>query len=489
MSTVGAARASELQVASRWRDAARWAVLAAGDFFALAAAVMAGYLVWALPVHGMSVSMYLELFPFLALFLVAYAQAGLYPGFGLGPVELLRRTSLTTLLVAVVAASLTFALKLPHVYSRMSLGIALVGGLVAVPTLRVLVFRGAAGWDWWPEPVVLVGGPDEVGGLAEHLTDRPLLGYRAVGALIADGQESGTEADEAAGAMLAGLPVLGRVSADGTVPADARPVRTALVAGSGPAEVELAHRLQKAFRELLLVQTEGRLPVESVEVRNLGGLLGIRYSNNLLRARNRWLKRAFDLGVGTLLFLAAAPAIGVSALAVRLTTGGPAFYRDERAGHRGEPCSVPKIRTMRPNAREALERHLDEDPALREEWETHFKLEDDPRLIPGLGRFLRRWSLDELPQLWSVVTGEMSLVGPRPLPEYHAARYSDVARALREEVRPGVTGLWQVSDRSEATIEEQEAADVYYVRNWSLWLDLYLLARTVRAVLTGRGAY
>jgi lipopolysaccharide/colanic/teichoic acid biosynthesis glycosyltransferase len=196
-----------------------------------------------------------------------------------------------------------------------------------------------------------------------------------------------------------------------------------------------------------------------------------------------------DIGLGSLLLVISLPLIGVSALLVKLFSRGPAFYEQQREGLGGRPITVRKLRTMYVDADERLDTHLDADPAAREEWQNQFKLKDDPRIIPGIGYLLRRFSIDELPQLWAVVKGEMSLVGPRPLPAYHLTEFHSDFRLLRRRVRPGLTGLWQVMIRGEGTIQEQEAYDTYYIRNWSLWMDCYLLTRTLAAVIQGRGAY
>jgi lipopolysaccharide/colanic/teichoic acid biosynthesis glycosyltransferase len=143
---------------------------------------------------------------------------------------------------------------------------------------------------------------------------------------------------------------------------------------------------------------------------------------------------------------------------------------------------------MVPDAENLLKKKLAADPALQAEWDAHFKLKKDPRITP-VGWLLRKTSLDELPQLWSVVVGTMSLVGPRPLPQYHHDELKPRTQRLRVKVRPGVTGLWQVSGRSDSGTAGMDTWDTYYVTNWSIWLDAVILARTARVVLLGRGAY
>ena len=164
------------------------------------------------------------------------------------------------------------------------------------------------------------------------------------------------------------------------------------------------------------------------------------------------------------------------------------FFLQERVGKKGRLFKAIKFRTMVPCAEEVLQSALEQDEALRIEWETHFKLRKDPR-ITKIGKLLRITSLDELPQLFNVLNGTMSVVGPRPLPTYHFQELPKSVRLLRNQVKPGITGMWQVSGRSEAGTAGMEKWDPYYVRNWSIWLDVVILMRTIRAVLFAKGAY
>lgn len=202
--------------------------------------------------------------------------------------------------------------------------------------------------------------------------------------------------------------------------------------------------------------------------------------------RYHWLKAALELPLAVLLFVALLPVGALLALLIRVTSPGSAIYRARRIGRHGRTIHVLKFRTMFVDADQKLEAILDENPDLKREWLRKFKLQNDPRITP-MGKILRRTSLDELPQLWNVLRGDMALVGPRPIVEQERGLYGAHVADLMA-VQPGMTGLWQVSGRSNTTYAERVALDMRYVNAWSPWLDLLILCKTLGVVLKGTGA-
>ena len=198
-------------------------------------------------------------------------------------------------------------------------------------------------------------------------------------------------------------------------------------------------------------------------------------------------KRIFDVAVGALIFPIAAVLLLVIAVMIAITSSGPVFYRQIRIGQYGRKFKILKFRTMHSRSDRVLHEYLEGNPEAQEEWSQTHKLREDPR-ITRLGRFLRKTSLDELPQIFNVFRGEMSLVGPRPIVHAEREKYGD-RFVYYTAVLPGITGLWQVSGRCDVTYDDRVSLDERYARQWSLMLDLLILGKTPRAVCRGRGAY
>ena len=198
------------------------------------------------------------------------------------------------------------------------------------------------------------------------------------------------------------------------------------------------------------------------------------------------LKRLMDIVGASVGLVFAAPLILPAMFLIRRHDGGPAIFAQDRIGHGGKIFRCYKLRSMVVDAADRLQEVLDNDPAAREEWERTQKLTNDPR-ITRLGKFLRKSSLDELPQLWNILRGDMSIVGPRPIPAYEIPRYG-TDFIYYTDVRPGLTGLWQVSGRSDTSYKERVALDVKYVREWSVFGDMQVIVKTIPAILMSKGA-
>jgi Undecaprenyl-phosphate galactose phosphotransferase WbaP len=457
---------------------ARNSVLLFCDFAALLIASMLGYVAWAGAILHQPASQYLSLLPLLCLFPLTYAAAGLYPGFGLGAVEILRRLFYCTSISFLGVAAASFALKADPTFSRMTFTIVWVAALVTVPVCRLLTLSIVKPFRWWSEPTVIFGTPSQARLTIRSLKRAFSLGYAVVGVLCSDGQRVGQTIED--------VPILGGLE---LVPNLAQRGVATLLAWDDSSVMAQLVQTRTRLRHIVFIREDRLFPVERVKVRNLGGVLGIEFSNELLRRPNQLTKRFLDIILSTIGLVIVAPLVALCALLIKLVSPGPVFFRQQREGLDGRKFKVWKLRTMHADAEARLAELLKRDPELRRQWQRSAKLPQDPRLIPMVGTLLRRLSLDELPQLWNVLVGDMSLVGPRPFPDYHLALLSPDFKRIRSAVRPGLTGLWQIMVRSNGRLEEQEHFDTYYIRNWSLWLDLYILARTVTVVLTARGAY
>jgi undecaprenyl-phosphate galactose phosphotransferase len=257
-----------------------------------------------------------------------------------------------------------------------------------------------------------------------------------------------------------------------------------------PAFADLIQHLMEAGIFVSFAPSFRRLPLVGVNTSYFFGrdILLFQVRSSMQRLPNRVAKRLFDI-VGSLgLLILLSPLFLFIAVAIKRFDGGPIIYRQKRTGRHGEPFLCLKFRTMSMDADEKLNRWRKDNPELYEEFRKTFKLVDDPR-VTAPGKWLRKISLDELPQLANVLRGEMSLVGPRPVVERELIEYYGSAAQLYRRVRPGLTGLWQISGRSDTTYAERVVYDEWYILNWSFWYDIVILLQTVWAVIVGKGAY
>lgn len=455
--------------------------LAFSDLCTLTLAVVAGSRLWLLVNPRASLlNPVLLLLPVCCL--VRFVSFGHYPGFGCMAVEHLRRTCRGITMVYLLFTAAMFLAKDFWANSRGTLLLGWILSLLLAPAGGWLVRELVAARFGWGVPVLIIGAGQTARAVIRSLEANRILGYRPVACL---------DDDPAKQSLCEGVPVVGSLLDAGHVAARCH-AQYAMVAIPGLSTDRLSwhlRRWRRIFPKILIVPPWAAVTSLWTEPRDLGGLLGLEMRNNLLNIWNQRTKRALDVVVSAVGMLALAPLVGLCALWIRKASPGAAFYTQQREGRDGHPISVLKLRTMYPNAEQTLQQHLADHPSAREEWDRYCKLKRDPRILPGIGHFLRETSLDELPQLWNVLKGEMSLVGPRPFPEYHNSRFDPELRRVRTQVTPGITGLWQVSARSDGDLETQAALDSYYIRNWSLWLDLYILIRTVRVVITQEGSY
>ncbi len=247
--------------------------------------------------------------------------------------------------------------------------------------------------------------------------------------------------------------------------------------------------IQRQTPRIIIMPKIGDFPMLKGELLSSNFYRGMAFyvKNNLLNPVDQWLKVLFDYIVTLFLIILFSPLLILLYIAVFISTKGHPFFRQERIGHNGIPFIVYKFRSMHINAEEKLEKLLLSCPVSRKEWEKDFKLKNDPRITP-IGKLLRKTSLDELPQLVNILKGEMSLVGPRPIVENEIKRYGEYYEYYTA-VKPGLTGLWQVSGRNDIDYDERVQLDVWYTRNWSIELDIQILLQTISVVLLRKGSY
>lgn len=331
-------------------------------------------------------------------------------------------------------------------------------------------------------PVIIIGAGKTAQLLLRSFERHPIMRYEIVGFI---------DDNPVCEDLIAQYPLLGGFCDIDKLIASSKIQHVIVCAPGLPAKdlITLINRLEILVKNVSFVPELIGMPAANVSVQGLmeENMLLVNVKNNLARPYYRAMKRLFDMVLtlcGMVVFL---PIGLIIAAIIYITDPGPVLFAHRRVGQHGKLFPCYKFRSMVVNAEEALKEYLKDNPEAQEEWNRDFKLKDDPR-ITKIGHFLRKTSLDELPQLLNVLKGEMSLVGPRPIVTAEIEKYGEYIQDFYL-VPPGITGVWQVSGRSDTTYDERVQMDSWYVHNWSVWIDIVYLVKTVTAVLMRKGAY
>lgn len=439
-----------------------------------------------------SLSQHVPLALFLLVAPIVNAFEGLYSEIPPALPEELRMLGISTS-IAYFSIAIFLFLGRGHLPSRTVYLFSWGLSLGVVPLVRCAVRTRFSRESWWRVPAVLFGSGELVPRVEAYLNRHAEAGLRLCARFVSracpeldhDSQGTLTDAEKTLD------PLYNRSDLETFV--RLYPKTCALVVMERDAPLacrqELIDLASLLFHSVILVPedlSEGEIPfwVRPLEI---GEVLCLKVRQNLLDPRRLALKRGMDFVLSLLGGIVILPFLVLIALAIKVESRGPVFFRQSRIGRDGQTIHILKFRTMVRNAEEVLQQYLETNPELREEWKADQKLRNDPR-ITRVGAWLRRTSLDELPQLWNVLKGEMSLVGPRPIVENEIVRYGS-AFASYKRVRPGMTGLWQVSGRNDLSYKQRVHLDRFYICNWSTWLDLLILAKTLPVVLGRKGAY
>jgi exopolysaccharide biosynthesis polyprenyl glycosylphosphotransferase len=377
-------------------------------------------------------------------------------------------------LVAIASYMVQFELSRFVLATAFLLGTALL--LLGRWSARKVLHRARRRSSEWSHRVLVVGGREEVDTLVCELEREPYAGLKVVGACMPAGDDTTGSSVPVVGSLTSVPDAVARLGVDTVAVTASRGLTSGVLK-------RLGWDLEGAGVDLVVAPALTDIAGPRVHVRPVSGLQLLYVEQPEFTGPTWAMKEAFDRTVAALALAVLSPLLALIAVAVRLSSPGPVVFRQVRVGRDGKTFTVYKFRTMVVDA----EKHLEALWELSEGNGVLFKLKDDPR-VTGVGRLLRRLSLDELPQLWNVLVGNMSLVGPRPALPTEAERYGR-STARRLLVKPGITGLWQVSGRSDLSWEDSVRLDLYYVENWSFAGDIQILWKTLSAVVRAHGAY
>jgi len=454
--------------------------------YAIALRALAGFYLDFVPIFKQDPVYFISLWWIPVIFIFFIAHEGLYTKRLVFWHE--ARLQVKVLTLSIIVAFTIVTLGKMHRMSRLTLLSLWANSLWIFPLFRLAIKNLFTTLRLGIENVIIVGAGGTGHEVARLISNDNYLGYRIKGFLDDDPDLVGKWVKVGNKEY----PVLARLSQHRRVikQFDVSTVIIAIPSISRRKILNLNNTIQHHAKRVLFVRDLkgiGMLNIENYQL-FMEPLLMLDIKNNLKVPFNIFLKRTLDITISLFLLPILLLSTVIIGCLVRLTSEGPVFYLHKRIGYRGKEIKICKFRTMYSDAEERLEKILRSKPSIKKEWENSFKIKDDPR-VTKIGRFLRKWSLDELPQIFNVLKGDLSLVGPRPVVKEEIRRYYKASEVYYFMVKPGVTGMWQVSGRSTASYDTRIGNDTWYALNWSLWADLVILFKTAKIVLEQKGAY
>jgi len=429
---------------------------------------------------GISFKSFVTYWPYLPAFIIIFILYELYPAASLAPAEELQRVCFSSFIVhtGIVLSRFIYYLKFDTVSAAFA--ISFVCSTIGILIGRGLVRKFLSVSGLGGIPAVIYGAGYTGKAVVDKLLSNKNAGYTPV-LILDDDKGKGTE--------YRGIPIIHNTGLGPEIVQRLR-IKMAIIAMPSLSHREfkklIAHSVS-AFRYNVQVPDIYSINNIWMSVRDFGGILGFATSHRLNMFWNLWIKRFMDLSIVLIGCILISPILLLIAVIIKLSSPGPVLYSQKRIGKNGKYFKAYKFRSMVLNADEKLKELLAKDKNAREEWKQNQKLKNDPR-ITGIGKLLRKTSLDEVPQFINVIRGEMSLIGPRPIVDNEIEKYGgDFQRIF--SIKPGLTGLWQVSGRSDTNYADRISFDTYYLQNWSVWLDIWIIGKTFGVLIKGSGAY
>lgn len=436
--------------------------------------------------HDIEFRSFMNYIVFVPVMVIIFALLGLYPGIMISPAEEVRKYATGTFFsfaFIIFSAIFSHSQNWNFIHSIVSYTgdipllfafiIAFIFSLFLLPGFRDLSRKIVAKYKWYGVPAVVYTNNMAADHVIDKLTTKRYLGYFPCA--IIDSKQKCQE--------YKGIPVFSPDNIEILKVIKQYNVKNAVICDY---KGDIS-QIMNNYRYTISVTKSQNSFTSTQHIKDIDGIIGFASTHNLTFKSNLIVKRLIDIGLILFFSPILVPVFLILILLTKITSKGPIFYGHKRVGKDGKEFKCWKFRSMNIRSQEMLEEILATDPVRRAEWEAERKFKDDPR-VTKFGKILRKTSLDELPQLINVLLGQMSFVGPRPVTESETEKYGSYKDYVLS-VSPGLSGMWQISGRSETSYEERIYYDTYYIQNWSVWLDIWILIKTVGVVLIGKGAY